>query len=189
MLHLLIAYAYPLMIPLSLVEGPLVALAAAIGASTGRINPLAAYAIVMAGGLFQDVVYYWIGRAAIGSGRVRAFARRTKLVRDTLGPLRDAWRARMFATLVASKFAYGLYAPILVSVGMAKAPFWRFLGESMALSAAVLASWLGLGFCLARLYGGLGRDASWIMAGLGVLAIMGSVFIASHARGRLLPAT
>jgi len=185
MLQLLLQYAYPLMIPLSLIEGPLVALAGGAGAASGRINPFVVWAIVMGGGLFQDVVYYWLGRWAIGSHKVRRFAERVGWVRRTLGPLEAAWNQRMFATLVASKFAYGLYAPILVSAGMAKAPFWRFLGESLALSAVVLAGWLALGYGLGSSYGALGADANWAMAVLGVAAIAALVLLARYARGRL----
>lgn len=187
MLHLLIAYAYPLMIPLSLVEGPLVALASGVGASMGRINPWFAYGIVMGGGLFQDVVYYWLGTLVMKSDKVRRLAERTRLVRDTFKPLQAAWRDKTFATLAASKFAYGLYAPIIVSAGMAKAPYWRFLIESLILSGVVLAAWLGAGFGFAKAYGSLGRDASWIMGGLGVVAIAGLFFIGRFARTRLAP--
>jgi membrane protein DedA with SNARE-associated domain len=112
-------------------------------------------------------------------------AQRLGAVRKTLGPLEIAWRREMFATLVASKFAYGLYAPILVSAGMAKAPFWRFLGESMALSAVVLAGWLGLGFGLASSYGALGAAANWVMLGLGVVAVATLFLLARYARRRL----
>ena len=185
MLHLLLQYAYPLMIPLSLIEGPLVALAGGAGAASGRINPYLVYAIVMGGGLFQDVVYYWLGRWAIGSRSVRRFAECVGWVRQTLDPLSASWNQRMFATLVASKFAYGLYAPILVSAGMAKAPFWRFLGESMALSAVVLAAWLGLGYGLGSSYGALGAAANWVMLGFGMVAIVALVLLARYARKRL----
>jgi membrane protein DedA with SNARE-associated domain len=185
MLHLLLQYAYPLMIPLSLIEGPLVALAGGAGAASGRINPFFVYAIVMGGGLFQDVTYYWLGRRAIGSQKVRRLAERVGMMKTALCPLEIAWRREMFATLVASKFAYGLYAPILVSAGMAKAPFWRFLGESMALSAVVLAGWLGLGYGLGSSYGALGTAANWIMLGLGVVAIVALFLVARYARRRL----
>lgn len=186
-LHLLIAYAYPLMVPLSLIEGPIVALAAGVGAASGRINPIYAFIIVMGGALFQDVVYYWLGRWAMQSGAVRRFAERTRLIRGTMESLKTAWREKMFLTLVASKFAYGLYAPIIVSAGAAKASYWPFLGESLLLSAFVLGGWLGLGLGVGRSYGLLGRHADWIMAGLGVLAVIGLFFIARYARRRLDP--
>ena len=185
MLHLLLQYAYPLMIPLSLIEGPIVALAGGVGTASGRINPFFVFAIVMGGGLFQDVVYYGLGRWACRSQTMRRRIENMKSVRKVLGPLKMAWRERLFLTLVASKFAYGLYGPILITAGMTKAPFWRYLGESLALSAVVLAAWEAAGFGLARAYGQLGLAANWVMIGLGVLAIGMLWLISRWAKKRL----
>jgi membrane protein DedA with SNARE-associated domain len=185
MLRLLIAYAYPLMVPIALVEGPLVALSGGVGFSLGKINPLIVYALVMVGALVQDVGYYWLGAWAMASPKAHARLCRLKLVRASMGPLEEAWAHRMFATLVASKFAYGLYAPIIVTAGMARAPWWRFLGESLALSAVVLAAWLGAGIGIGRAYGALGHDATYAAIGLGVAAIGGLWFIGRQARRRL----
>ena len=185
MLHFLITNAYPVMVPLSLVEGPIIALAGGAGAAAGLLNAWWVYAIVMGGALFQDTVYYGLGLKAAKSKKIHALARHARLVGETLGSLDDAWRDEMFLTLVVSKFAYGLYAPVIVSAGMAKAPFWRFLGESLALSALVLAAWLGAGYAIARAFGSVGPQASWAMAALGLLAPIGLVFVARGARRRL----
>jgi membrane protein DedA with SNARE-associated domain len=185
MLHLLLQYAYPLMIPLSLIEGPIVALAGGVGTASGQINPFFVFAIVMGGGLFQDVAYYGLGRWACNSQKMRRRIESMQSVRKVLGPLKMAWRERLFLTLVASKFAYGLYGPILITAGMTKAPFWRYLGESLALSAVVLAAWEAAGFGLAGAYGQLGQAANWVMIGLGVLAIGMLWLISRWAKKRL----
>lgn len=185
MLHLLLQYAYPLMIPLSLIEGPIVALAGGVGTASGKINPLFVFAIVMGGGLFQDVVYYSLGRWACRSDKTRRWIENMKAVKSVLRPLKTAWRERLFLTLAASKFAYGLYAPILITAGMTKAPFWRYLGESLALSAVVLAAWEAAGFGLARAYGQLGEAANWVMIGLGVVAVGMLWLISRWAKKRL----
>ena len=120
--------AYIIMVPLSLVEGPVVALGAGAGMATGQLNPVFTGLILAFGALFQDTVYYWLGRWAAASPRVKALATRVRLFRNTLQPLEAAWRNALFATLLGSKFAYGLYAPMLVTAGMARAPFGRFSG-------------------------------------------------------------
>ena len=185
MLDLLLQYAYPLMIPLSLIEGPIVALAGGVGAASGRINPLIVFAIVMGGGLFQDLAYYGLGRWACRSEKMRGWIENMKSVKAVLRPLKTAWREQLFLTLVASKFAYGLYGPILITAGMTKAPFWRYLGESLALSAVVLAAWEAAGFALAQVYGQLGQAANWVMIGLGVLALGMLWLISRWAKKRL----
>ena len=185
MLHLLLQYAYPLMIPLSLVEGPIVAMAGGAGVATGKIDPFIAYAIVMGGGLFQDVAFYGLGHLARRSERVRGWIERICAVRRVIDPLHAAWRERMFLTLLASKFAYGLYFPIMVSAGLLRAPFWRYLGESILMSAFILAGWEAVGYGLVRAYGELGAAANWITFGLGLFGIGGLWLIGRWARRRL----
>jgi membrane protein DedA with SNARE-associated domain len=185
MLHLLLQYAYPLMIPLSLIEGPLVALAGGAGAASGRIDPFLVWAIVMGGGLFQDVTFYGLGHWARRSQRMRSLIGRLCALRRVIDPLNAAWRERMFLTLLASKFAYGLYFPIMVSAGLLRAPFWRYLGESILMSAVILAGWEAAGFLLVSAYGRLGAAANWVTAGLGLLGVIGLWLIGRWARRRL----
>ena len=185
MLHLLLTHAYAAIIPLSLIEGPIVALAAGAGVATGKVNPAYAALIIAFGAFFQDTVYYWIGRWTESKPKVRAFAKRTRLLRDTVQPLKEAWRTHMFMTLVSSKFAYGLYGPILVTAGMASAPFGPFLLMSLAMSAVVLGTWFGVGMVLERVYGALGGASSYAMTGIGVLGIVALYLIGRRARKRL----
>lgn len=175
------------MVPLSLVEGPIVALGAGAGMATGQINPLFAGPILAFGAAFQDTVYYWLGRLAAASPRVKALATRVRLLRNTLQPLQAAWRNAMFATLLGSKFAYGLYAPMLVTAGMARAPFARFLTLSLAVSAVILGAWFAAGYGLVRAYGALGEQhyAAYVVTGVGLLGLAGLFFIARHVRKRL----
>jgi membrane protein DedA with SNARE-associated domain len=179
--------AYGVMIPLSLVEGPIVALGAGAGMATGQINPVFAGLILAFGATFQDTVYYWLGRWADSSPRVRAFATRTRLIRVALHPLEAAWRNALFATLLSAKFAYGLYGPMLVTAGMARTPFGRFLALSLAVSAVMLGAWFAAGYGLARAYGALGEEhyAPFVVIGAGVLGLAGLFVIARHVRKRL----
>lgn len=187
MLHFLLTHAYQAMIPLSLIEGPIVAVAAGASVATGKINPVYAALIIAFGALFQDTVYYWIGRWTESKPKMRAFAKRARLLRDTVEPLKDAWRNQMFVTLVSSKFAYGLYGPILVTAGMARAPFGSFLLLSLGVSGVVLGAWFGAGFGLERLYGAFGgvKFTPYIMGGFGLLGILGLAFVGRHARKQL----
>lgn len=76
--------------------------------ATGRVNLIYAAAIIAFGALFQDTVYYWLGRLTKKKPKIKRFAERAKLLRDTVRPVEEAWKHNMFATLMGSKFAYGL---------------------------------------------------------------------------------
>jgi membrane protein DedA with SNARE-associated domain len=160
-------------------------MAGGAGVATGKIDPLIAYAIVMGGGLFQDVTFYGLGRMARRSERVRRWIEHICAVRTVIEPLHAAWRERMFLTLRASKFAYGLYFPAMVSAGLLEAPFWRYLGESILMSAVILAGWEAAGYFLVRAYGELGPAANGVTLGLGLSGILGLWLIGRWARRRL----
>jgi membrane protein DedA with SNARE-associated domain len=187
MLHLLLRYLYPVMLPLSLIEGPMVAVAAGAGVAAGKVNPLLAALIIAFGAFFQDTVYYWVGRLAQDKPSIRRLAERTKLLHESVLPLEEAWKRNMVATLAASKFAYGLYGPILVTAGMAKTPFRPFLITSLAMSAVILGAWFGFGFGLERVYGAMGHTGlvTGVEAGIGMGGLVALFFIGKHARKRL----
>jgi membrane protein DedA with SNARE-associated domain len=176
---------YWVIVPLSIVEGPIAAIGSGAGWALGYVNPVLAFAALMAGSVIQDLIYFGLGRWAASSARVRGLMERTKLLRDTMKPIAASWRHDMLGTLLTLKFAYGLYAPFLVTAGVVKAPFWRLLGISTACSAAALILWLAIGYGLARFYGVAGPYAPYAVGVLGVLGVAALVLVMRRAKRRL----
>ncbi|MGH6957255.1 MAG: DedA family protein [Caulobacteraceae bacterium] len=187
MLHALLHNPYPIIAFFSVIEGPLIAIASGVGYALIKLNPFFAFAIIMAGAFIQDLIYYWLGRWAASVKRVRDFATHTKLLRENFLTVEVSWRRDMVLTLVLSKFAYGLYAPFVVSAGSANVPFLKFLGASMAISAPVVAMWMGVGYGFAQLYGATGHSATYAVAGVGVVALVVLFFAMRRARSHINP--
>ncbi len=187
MLHLLLHNAYVVIAFFAVFEGPLIAIGAGVGFALGYIDPYLAYVVILAGAFVQDVVYYWLGWWAAKAPKVREIATRTKLIRENFLPLEVSWRREMLVTLVLSKFAYGLYAPFVISAGLSAVPFRKFLAASMALAVFVIGFWFGLGYAFARLYGAGGHFGPYIAGGLAVAAFAGLFFLMRHARRHIDP--
>ncbi|HUZ12276.1 MAG TPA: VTT domain-containing protein [Caulobacteraceae bacterium] len=185
MLHALLHDPYPVIALVSLIEGAAIAIAAGVGFALGYIDPYFAFAIILAGVFVQDVVYYHLGRWAATQQRVRDFATRTKLLRENVLTLEAAWRKEMFLVLLLAKFAYGIYVPFVVSAGMSEAPFWKFIGLSMAISAPTIVMWMGVGYGMTHLYGSGGHDGAYIAAGVGVAGLAALFFVMRQARRHL----
>ena len=185
MLQFLLHHPYPVVGLVALIEGPLVAMASGVGFALGYINPVIVFALVWFGALVQDLVFYGVGRLAERSPRVRWFAQRTKLAQETLVPLEVSWRREMLLTLLFAKLSYGLYPPLVVAAGMAKAPFWRFLALSMGIEAPLDWIWIGIGYAMARSYGASGRLAPYVTTALGLAAVFGLYRLIRHARRSL----
>lgn len=187
MTHLLLHNIYVVIGFFAVIEGPIIAIAAGVGFALGYVNPFAAYAIVLGGAIVQDLAYYWLGRWAASVEKVREIATRTKLIRKNFLTLEASWRKDMLVTLALSKFAYGLYAPFIISAGLSAVPFRRFVLLSTGLAVVVIAFWCGLGYGFAKLYGVGGHFGRYAVIGLGVVAIVAMFFLMRHARRHINP--
>jgi len=178
---------YWAIVPLSVVEGPIAAVGCGVGAALGYVDPFLAFAALMAGSLIQDLIYYGLGRWAAGSSRMRDFATRRRLLRSTMAPIEAAWRGHMVVTLLTLKFAYGLYAPFLVTAGFRSIPLIRLLVISMAWSALALIAWIAIGYGLTRFWGMTGHFAPYLVGAIGVGGLLAMVLVIRRARRRLDP--
>ena len=180
--------AYFLLIPLAIIEGPLVALLCGIAVAFGYLNPFIAWGILVGGDILPDLMYYWLGRWGATIGSVRTFATRTKLIRENLAQLEFLWREHFLPALVAAKLAYGVAPPLIVSVGLSKIPVWKFVGYSLLISSVYLGALMWLGFGLAQTFGDAGNifgDAPAYFTIVGILCLCLFVGIAYLARRRL----
>jgi membrane protein DedA with SNARE-associated domain len=187
MIHLFLHNIYVVIGFFAIVEGPIVAICAGVGFALGYVNPFAGYAIVLGGAIVQDVAYYWLGRWAASVEKVREIATRTRLIRKNFLTLETAWRKDMLVTLALSKFAYGLYAPFIISAGMSAVPFRKFMLASIGMAMVVIGFWCGVGYGFAKLYGTGGDFGRYAVIGLGIVAIVAMFFVMRHARRHLDP--
>lgn len=127
----LIVYKYLIIFPFSVFEGPIITIVAGFLSSTGVLNFWLAYAVVVFGDLFSDSLYYALGRFG-----------REKFIRSRLGKLLGLNQNRIeklekhfathpWKTFTFGKFVHGTGSPILVAGGMAKVPYFEFLGYNI----------------------------------------------------------
>ncbi|MDE2212984.1 MAG: hypothetical protein KGJ34_00375 [Patescibacteria group bacterium] len=148
-----IAHAYLILIPLAILEGPLLAIACGVGAGLGYLNPLLAYGILILGDVIPDNMYYWIGRYGATLTWVRRTAARTHLIRRHFISLERLWRERPLTTLSAAKLSYGLTPPLVVSAGLSGVPYSRFASASLFIGAIYLGMLGAVGYVLSHAYG------------------------------------
>src|SRR3989344_2510162 len=124
--HLLIEYRYWIIVPLSFVEGPLIAFVAGTLSFLGYFNPIIMFSILLARDIVLDTIMYAVGRFG---GETR-FARRmlTKIgVRsEHLEEVERMWERHGFRTMFISKLSYGVSAAFIIVGGLVRTPFRRF---------------------------------------------------------------
>ena len=153
MLHIVQTHAYFFLIPLAILEGPLLAIVCGVAAGLGYINGFIAYAILIFGDLGPDLMYYAIGRWGATLPFVRRYASRIKAIRDNFLSLEELWRTHPLATMASSKLSYLVSPALIVSVGLSGMPLTRFVRCSLMVSTVYLGALAAVGFGLAKIYG------------------------------------
>ena len=147
---LLITYRYWMIIPLSFIEGPIIAFVAGTLSFLGYFNPYVMFAIFLARDIVLDSGMYALGRYG---GKTR-FAQKT-LARigvktDHLQEVHGMWTKHGFRTMFLSKLSYGVSAAFLIVGGLVETAFGRFLLYGILVS---LVQYGGL-FVLGYFFGG-----------------------------------
>jgi membrane-associated protein len=140
----LITHGSALILPLSVIEGPVVSIVTGFLAAQGYFHWYWALPLLVCGDLIGDVIYYAIGRTGI---RPLAFLRRCTRLRHTVTPefqrrLADN-AARM---LFVGKWTHAIGAIVLIGSGMLRLPLFRFMLINLAATLPKSAVLLGLGY-------------------------------------------
>ncbi len=165
-----------ILLPLAILEGPIVTVLAGYAARLGIFQVPVAFAIVVLGDLVGDSVLYMLGRSGLRRIPVRWLARLG------LDPDREATLSSHFAekggrTLILGKITHSAGAPILVAAGLARMPFLPFLWYNLLGTLPKSAVFLALGYMLGEAATHLGptiAEGSLIM--LAVLLVAGLVW-------------
>jgi membrane protein DedA with SNARE-associated domain len=121
----LIAHGSALILPLSVIEGPIVSIATGILAAQGYFDWYWALPLLVAGDLVGDVACYWIGRA--GLTRL-PFLRRHLGIGGALTPaFQNKLRHNATRMLFVGKWTHSIGCLVLVGGGMLRLNLVRFV--------------------------------------------------------------
>jgi membrane protein DedA with SNARE-associated domain len=150
---LLLEYRYWVLIPLTFIEGPIIAFVAGTLASTGFFNLYFLGALFFVRDVGLDLVYYAIGHYG---GKTR-FAKRmlTRLHIDSehLGHVRELWQTHPGKTMFVGKISYGVASAFIVVAGMVKMPLRQFVLWGSVVAVAQYGGLLLLGYFFGSAFG------------------------------------
>lgn len=126
MTHLLIEYRYWIIIPLSFVEGPLIAFVAGTLSFLGYFNPIIMFSVLLARDIVLDTIMYGVGRFGGDTRFARRILAKIRVKDKHLEEVEQMWDRHGFRTMFISKLSYGVSAAFLVVGGLVKTPFRQF---------------------------------------------------------------
>ncbi len=186
---LIIEYRYWILIPLSLLEGPFVALIAGSLAAAGYFNPYFLLIFFVIRDLFTDVIYYGLGVFAAKTAFVRRLLHKIGVTAEHLEKARALWNNHPGKTMFLGKLSYGIAPSFFVVAGMIRMSLKRFIGYNAVIAAFQYGVCLALGYFLGSVAGGsIVNIVSNFQIVIGVLLLCLGAFylIRSYFRKRLI---
>jgi membrane protein DedA with SNARE-associated domain len=170
-LGLLSAHPYAALLPLAIAEGPLVTIAAGVLVATSQLKFWPVLAIVVVGDLVGDSALYALGRWG-GTRMVTRWTGRRTLTR--VAALQDQFLRKADRVLVAGKLTHAIGAPVLITAGIVRMAFGRFLTVNFLATVPKSLALLCLGYAFHAGYGFIGQNTTYYYV---VLLIPGLILL------------
>ncbi len=145
LVYLLEAHPYLLLFPLVALEGPLATICAGFLVSAGFMSWPLAYALAVTADLTADTLYYLLGRSA-RHPRVGCLLHRVGLTQERLAAMEVAFRSKEARTVVGAKVTEIAAVPMLITAGLMKMGYGRFLAWNASVALLKTGVLLAVGF-------------------------------------------
>ncbi|HRY52418.1 MAG TPA: DedA family protein [Candidatus Portnoybacteria bacterium] len=123
-------YRYFALFPLAVIEGPIITVVAGFFASLGYLSLPIAYAIIVAGDLAGDVVYYFIGRFG-GRTFIDKWGKYLGAGKEQVELLEKKFNKHGNKLLFIGKLSHGIGGAFLLAAGVIKMPLYQFLMSNL----------------------------------------------------------
>ena len=189
--QLIVEYRYWLLVPLSLLEGPVVAFIAGTLAAGGLFNFyfLAIFFFIRDMGL--DAAYYATGYFGGRTPFTERMLKKIGVTDDHLEQVRVLWVKRPGVTMLIGKLSYGIASAFIVVAGMVKMPLRVFFAYGALVAVLEYGTLLCAGYFLGASLGGTAAHTiSTIQYGVAAAAVLISAYylFSWHMRKKLLQA-
>ncbi|MDN3656706.1 DedA family protein [Ferruginibacter paludis] len=172
-IHLLVQYKYFILLPLAIVEGPVLAVIAGLLCSQHILNPFYSYAMIVFGDITGDSIVYMLGRRG-KSPRLRKISRWLGLTDNKMDRARIFFESNPNKTISLSKIILGVGVAGIYMAGHAKIAYNKFIGICLITSALQYIVYIGTGFLFGEAY----KQISHYLDYFATLTILGAVAIA-----------
>lgn len=167
----LIYYKYWILFPIVIVEGPIITIISGFLSSLGYLNIFIVYGVVVFGDLAGDIIYYASGRWG-RSWLLERWGRYIGITADRIRQMEKHFENHSGKTLIAGKLSHAVGGVILVTAGVAKVPFWKFVWFNFIATLPKTLVLLLIGFYFGRAYAEFSRYLSYTSFAMVALALL-----------------
>ena len=146
----LIAHGTALILPLAIIEGPVVAIIGGALAARGLLQWPLVLALLVSGDLIGDAIHYAIGR--YGGAPLAGLGRRFHVNEARAAGIAERLRQNATRMLFVGKWTHAIGAFVLVGAGAVRVPFVRYMVVNFMATLPKSAALLALGYFAGNVY-------------------------------------
>lgn len=171
---LILQYKYLILIPLAIIEGPILSFIAGFLVSTHVLNIWVVFLIIIGGDAIGDTLHYCLGRFG-GEKFFRHFGKYIGVTPEDVIKKKAEFLHKARRTVLMGKFVHGVGIALLCAAGMAEVPYLKFL--RFALVGALIQSTILVtaGYFFGRLYSTFSAYFYYESIAILCLAIIGAI--------------
>ncbi len=171
---LLITYGYIILVPITIIEGPVATLIGGFLASLGYFNLVIVYIISFLGDIIGDLIYYAIGRW--GTKRIISHGKFLWIKIEHAKKLEGHFEKHAGKTLLFGKWTHSVGGAILLAAGMSKMSLKKFIVFNSIGSFPKVLVFLILGYYFGSAYQLINKYFEF--ASMGILMAIALVVVA-----------
>ncbi len=188
-LLLLLKYKYLILFPLAAFEGPIVGIIVGFLIFSGVLSFWPAFFTLLLGDIVPDTTFYSIGYFGQKSKFVEKYFLKSKFFINHIDIVKKLWHEHPLKTMFFGKLAAGMALPFLVSAGIVKVPYRKFITYTTPISIFQYSTLTAVGFYLGNSYAASFKyfDYAYVVLSFGILVFAIIYIIAvKYARKKMI---
>lgn len=169
-IQLLLTYKYAILIPLAIIEGPIVSVIAGFLTTQGVFNPLLVFLVMVTGDIVGDGIFYFIGYK--GKRLFHYF----KVDEEKIEKAKMYFQENHKKAIAASKVMWGIGTAGLIAAGALHVSYKRYFKTCALYSLGQSFVMIILGILFGQAYIIIGKYFNYYVAWVSVLAIVFLLF-------------
>ena len=129
MIELLLTYKYLIIIPLAIIEGPIVTIVVGFLVTLKVFNPFVVYGVMVIGDVVGDGIIYYVGHSG------KKFLHYFKISEEKIEKVKQYFKDNHIKAIIVSKLLHGVGFTGLIAAGVSHVPYKRYLATCIIISS------------------------------------------------------
>ena len=179
MIKLLLIYKYLILVPLAIIEGPIVSVIAGFLTTLNVFNPLVVYVVMVIGDIAGDGIFYYLGYS--GKKLFNYF----KINEEKIEKAKVYFEKNHQKAIAGSKIMWGIGTAGLIAAGALHVPYKRYFKTCALYSLGQSLIMMLLGIFFGQAYVIIGKYLDYYTTTVSILALvilLTFIFIRKHKK-------